>query len=312
MYVTWIATTAAALTGRENAADFEQNPCPLALAAVAAGPGSKLQRRLFSLLCTKVKLGQTSPVGSQTTASQSGTARYGLIKAAVLNISAVVAGATCTQQSQPHSDDSGDRPAARSVVSMLPAVFIMGRCCMWWAEQLQSDLSSSGSSQASVKHAPEVLLVTAVQQWLQASSSQEQLVAAGYAPQALPQQLQQVTESLQGARDSKADRDKQAHALGAAAQQLQAAGSALCSFAVPCMCNNPACSNLSGLTEVGLVSGRSCVCGGCRVARYCGRACQRAVWKQHKPVCAALAAATANASLVAGAAAADPAVTADP
>jgi hypothetical protein len=73
----------------------------------------------------------------------------------------------------------------------------------------------------------------------------------------------------------------------------------MCLFAVPCLCNNPSCANLSGLTEMGLVSGRSCVCGGCRVAHYCGRACQPAVWKQHKPVCAALAAATAAATAAA-------------
>jgi hypothetical protein len=84
-----------------------------------------------------------------------------------------------------------------------------------------------------------------------------------------------------------------------ASQQLQAAGAALCSFAVPCMCNNQSCMNLSGLTELGLVSGRSCICAGCGVARYCGRACQRAAWKQHKPVCAALAAAAATAKTAA-------------
>jgi hypothetical protein len=47
------------------------------------------------------------------------------------------------------------------------------------------------------------------------------------------------------------------------------------------------------------VGGRSCICAGCRTARYCSRDCQRQHWKQHKPGCKALAAAqgTANASV---------------
>jgi hypothetical protein len=137
------------------------------------------------------------------------------------------------------------------------------------------------------------LFVPQVLQCLQACSTQEQLVAAGYAPQQLPQQLQAMVAALRAAHDSDVGGQPDAECVRAAIQQLQAAGRALCSFATPCLCNNPNCSNLSGLTEVGLVSGRSCICAGCRVARYCGRACQRAVWKQHQRVCAALAVAAA-------------------
>jgi hypothetical protein len=78
-------------------------------------------------------------------------------------------------------------------------------------------------------------------------------------------------------------------------EQLQLTGMALCRMAVPCICNNPACTNSTGPTELSLVSGRSCVCGGCRVAHYCSRACQSQHWKQHKPMCKALAAAAAAA-----------------
>jgi hypothetical protein len=143
------------------------------------------------------------------------------------------------------------------------------------------------------------LLLPPMQQWLQASNTQEQLVAAGYAPQALLRQLQQVKEALQAVREISARIDSSFFLE--TAQQLHAAGSVMCSFAVPCLCNNPSCANLSGLTELGSASGRSCVCGGCRVARYCGCSCQRAVWRQHKPVCTALsaaAAATVEASIV--------------
>jgi hypothetical protein len=76
-------------------------------------------------------------------------------------------------------------------------------------------------------------------------------------------------------------------------QHLQLAGLALCSLPVPCLCNNPACTNTAGLTELRLVSGRSCICAGCHVARYCSRACQRICRKQHKPLCSSLAAAAA-------------------
>ena len=76
-------------------------------------------------------------------------------------------------------------------------------------------------------------------------------------------------------------------------QQLQALGGVLSTLPVPCACNNPGCTNMLGPTELASVSGRSCICSGCVVARYCGRVCQRACWKQHKPVCKALAAAAA-------------------
>ena len=65
----------------------------------------------------------------------------------------------------------------------------------------------------------------------------------------------------------------------------------LSSVAVPHFCNNTSCANLTGPTDVQLVSGRSCICAGCRIARYCGRARQRQAWPQHKAVCKALAAA---------------------
>jgi hypothetical protein len=108
-----------------------------------------------------------------------------------------------------------------------------------------------------------------------------------------------VAEAVQAVITSAVAGTLDAACLLEATQQLQAAGNSMCSFAVPCLCNNPTCANLSGLTEMGLVSGCSCVCAGCRVARYCGRACQRSAWKQHKPVCGALAAAaTASAAAV--------------
>jgi hypothetical protein len=127
-------------------------------------------------------------------------------------------------------------------------------------------------------------VLSVVQQWLQAGSTCDQLTAAGYAPQGVLQQLELMLAAWHNMQLNPSD----TAALLGAAQQLQSTGLALCSFAVPCMCNNPGCTTMAGLSELAAVSGRSCICGGCLVARYCGRACQRAAWKQHRPVCGAL------------------------
>jgi hypothetical protein len=180
---------------------------------------------------------------------------------------------------------------------MLAGVFIAGRCCKRYGEQLEPAASKTAEDLRLLCFEPYLvagLTLDSVGSWLQARSTEQQLVIAGYAsPQAL---LQQISAAMQALAVASNGAGAATDLFLAAAQQLRSVGSALCSFAVPCLCNNPNCSDLSGLTEVGLVSGRSCVWGGCRVARYCGRACQRAVWKQHKPVCAALAAAAAPAN----------------
>jgi hypothetical protein len=133
-------------------------------------------------------------------------------------------------------------------------------------------------------------LLSKLHRWMVAGSTTDQLVAAGYTY--LPVLQQQLLTTSHAMSDEQPD----AASMLAAAQQLQATGLVLCSFAVPCMCNNPGCTSMAGLSELGAVSGRSCICAGCRVARYCGRACQRAAWKRHKPVCGALSAAAAAAA----------------
>jgi hypothetical protein len=139
-------------------------------------------------------------------------------------------------------------------------------------------------------------LLAIVQQWIATGSTCNHIAAAGYAPLPMQQQLLATGKALQ-------DKASDTPAILAAAQQLHGTGLALCSFAVPCMCNNPGCQSVAGVSELAAVSGRSCICAGCRVARYCGRACQRAAWQQHKHVCGALSeAAAATAATATGAA----------
>jgi hypothetical protein len=146
-----------------------------------------------------------------------------------------------------------------------------------------------------------------VGQWLATAGTVQQLNAQGYQPQNLQEQLAQATgalgnllNDLQAVNFTGGD-DDALDSFGNAAsavlkdvqQQLQAAGRMLAYFAIPYACNNPACGNVGGASEAQLVGGRSCICAGCRTARYCGKACQRAAWRQHKPVCKALAVAAA-------------------
>jgi hypothetical protein len=52
------------------------------------------------------------------------------------------------------------------------------------------------------------------------------------------------------------------------AELLQGVGEAICAkVPVPWMCNNPGCTCMAGASELQLVGGKACVCGGCRVAR---------------------------------------------
>jgi hypothetical protein len=148
--------------------------------------------------------------------------------------------------------------------------------------------------------------LTGVVQWLAAAGTVQRLTALGYDPVNMQHTLAAPTQALPSLSNALQDADLDAGSTTTALTvlkdiqvQLQAAGSVLVSFAIPHACNNPACGNMCGPSEAQLVGRHSCICAGCLTARYCGRACQRAVWRQHKPVCKALAAAAAAAAAAA-------------
>ena len=135
--------------------------------------------------------------------------------------------------------------------------------------------------------------------WLQVNSPQ--LIAAGYPVQSLQEEVLALGGVANAAMQSLAV-DMSAGStfsavtvarFGELVQQMRVVWAALGVVPVPNFCNNSSCVTVCGPSEVLLVSGRSCICAGCRTARYCGRGCQRQAWKQHKPVCKALAAAAA-------------------
>lgn len=215
-----------------------------------------------------------------------------------------------------------------SAAPLMPAIVLLGRCLLYLAEQLHHE--SAGLTQLAAGHAgaPQttdmaLAFTAAVKEQFPASSLVfagpghyqaggtalkvwpevvirfvgccpffVQLTSAGYDVGSLVQQLAQLLAARDAAASSCTDAT-----LTELVRQLQAAGSGCAALATPIFCNNPACDNLAGPSDVALVSGLSCVCGGCLTARYCSRACQRVHWKQHahKPVCKALAAAAAAA-----------------
>jgi hypothetical protein len=184
------------------------------------------------------------------------------------------------------SNSSSDARHSSCSTDMSAALWLMllGRVCLRWAVELRameafSTPRPAASPAAAAGHRPQLLQIAdlVMDNFDKGCSISAGLTAAGY----------DMGSVLQGFEALAACKPDEIRAAGADShiKALTAVGSACSVFAVPHCCNNPGCGNVAQATELSLVSGTSCICGGCKVARYCGWGCQKAHWKQHKPVC---------------------------
>jgi hypothetical protein len=298
---------------------------------VAAGDVSSSDAmELFGLLCSMLKAHRVSDVQHMPLAVT--FAVCSMVDAAVSSsLIDAEPGSTAQQASSSSygSSSSGGGSSSSASTAALPWLVLLGRCCYdcagtvhhWqaaiepaaaggrvsdgWKTIQMLGILGTGFRDAGVALQQLQGSLGGVVQWLATTGTVQQLDSLGYQPVELQQQLAAATQALQKLSTSFPSSRSATAAVAVFKDiqaQLQAAGSVLTSFAIPYACNNPACGNVCGASEAQLVGGRSCICAGCLTARYCGRACQRAVWRSHRPVCKALGAAAAAAAAPAAAA----------
>jgi hypothetical protein len=322
-----------------QAATTGAGPLAAAIAVIAA-PGevsSPDALQLFGLLCSLLKVydrSQSSRRIAEVMARQNTVGSCGLwdVSTAVLAAASTVMKAAMASGPSGSSSSCSSTGGSSAVVAVLPWLLLLGRCCracallvqQWQGHPYLNGPANPGSYEPFlwVMYKSEVYKnlqqlqssLACVVQWLLAAGTVQQLAALGYQPQDLQQQLAATTRAVAKlttnlrAVDMCANDANPLTGINSAAgavftdiqKQLQAAGSVLAGFAIPHACNNPVCSNLCGPSEARLVGGRSCICAGCNTARYCGKTWQRAAWRQHKPVCKALAAAAAASAATGG------------
>jgi hypothetical protein len=291
---------------------MHQLVAPIAAAGDASSPDAV---QLFGLLCSMLKMYNiSSSTGSST---GTGAAIATLLAAGAPAkelwevITLVLGGVSCMLKAAMGNSTSTGSSACTAA---LPWLVLLGRCCragavmlQFWQCSLAANASFASSQQLWIDHREDLAnLLRQLQstlarpvQWLATADPVPQLTALGYQPQDVRQQLADAAEAFGALRTdvraAAADPAAPPALLKTVQEQLLAANTGMASFAIPLACNNPACHNVCGPSEAQLVGGRSCICAGCRTARYCGRVCQRAAWRQHKPVCKTLAAAAAAA-----------------
>jgi hypothetical protein len=301
--------------------------------AAVAGSSNPDVLQLFGLLCSCLKVYSNGSITSVPTQRmwtdffcQPGADQQDVSTGVVAAVGSMVKAGLDSASSSSHPGSSSsaaghNTTSSSACTAALPWLVLLGRCChacaalvQHWQISLQYDGPPTSLQHAEMIKCTKVLAqnlhqlqssLADVVQWLAAAGTVQHLSALGYQPQDLQQQLASTAAAISAlsnglqAVDIAGGPNAVLAILQAAQEQLQAAGRVLACFAIPHACNNPSCSNVSGPSEAKLVGGRSCICAGCRTARYCGRVCQRAAWRQHKPVCKALAAAATTAGAAA-------------
>jgi hypothetical protein len=305
-------------------------PDALAATAIAAGFGSTEQRRLFSLLCSLLKRSGMLTHMQQTVAEN--------CRLVAASAAARLAQLYALHGTVPTTAAAAPAAAGSGISDLLPWLVLFGRCCLQWAVQLQwrhqgtaglpdaaavqqmqpkehtfmcnlsinttSDVFFVATSSTPHAHTQPLLslFLTALQAPLQDAGISAQIsAAAGVEAGTLLAKINAAAAAVAaGHADKAAD-------VKAAVKHL---GQALTSLPCSSACNNPLCTNIACSSELQLVRGSQHMCSGCRTARNCGRECQVQHWKQHRPVCRALVAATEAAIATAAAATATAAASA--
>jgi hypothetical protein len=179
-------------------------------------------------------------------------------------------------------------------------LLVLGRCCLQWAAALHR-VERQGVSYMQLLQQTQLGPILCRQLELvddlagslaagngRGSSLLERLLSAGYDLKPIVQGIETLLASyrevaLMHCEPDAVVVDRVSSLIGA----LVSLGDALSVFAVCHCCNNPRCGNTRGLSEKAIVCGSGCLCAGCKVARYCGKACQQACWTPgaHKPAC---------------------------
>jgi hypothetical protein len=293
-------------------------PGPLLALVRAAGSSSIEQRQMYSLLRSMVKLSKA--LCGHDHADNASHVYHVAASAAHLLLTSVSHGVVeqtsapptpaanqCSQKqaglpgSEPYANHQAAGITAAGVtdatnqqllpaVLQVPSLVLLGH--FWDCLILDPGVNLSATHPEPIP----CILVKFVLGWLDVPQHAVQLSAAGYDVLGVLTILHGHKETAAGVKHS-GDPQVGAEQL---LEQLRAAGAALTCLPTHVMCNNPGCRNVSGHSELQLVTGPSSQCGGCRTAHYCSRACQQEHWKHHKTVCRALAAAEGPTAAAAG------------
>jgi hypothetical protein len=308
-----LASTVGGLAGSITGSDNK----PSLLLRLAQEGTAQQQAALFNLLVTFFKLSATQHTSATIDAGS--PARAATLTGALQFLRPLLHGSETTPDVGASGQGGNGSSSSSSIVSAALGLLLVGRCCHQWAAELDR-MHAEGADWAQVirqaqqegelewppRKCPTLsfclgnnkllhLLARNIAKSLSGSSSiSAGLTATGYDMGTVLQAFETLAACYPSLLEADVPGDFSAGNVAGLIQALEAVGRACSVFAVPHCCNNPGCSNLAGAGELSIVSGKGCICGGCQVARYCGRGCQQAHWKQHKPVCRMLQAATAQ------------------